>query len=418
MTSKTIKIRPPDFLLFFATISLVAIGIVMIFSASSVKSGTMSMFNYDPYYFLKRQIIWALTGLILMLLVIKLDLKILRHASPYILILSWIFLVLVLVPGIGIKINGARRWLGIGVFSIQPSEFAKLSLIFYMATFLAKRRKGLHGFWKDFLPALLIAIPGMALIEFEPDMGTAILLGVTTFAMLFLAGARLPHMGILLISIIPAVTAMIISKGYRFRRLLAFTNPWKDPEDSGYHIIQSLLALGAGGLLGVGLGRSRQKFFYLPEQHTDYIYAIIGEELGLIGGIIILALLLFLCYRAFKIFKDSPEFFSTLLAGGIASMFSFQTILNLGVVTNLLPPTGVPLPFLSFGGSSLVCNLIAVGLLLNISRTSCKSKMEESENYEKQNVDGNNRNKHIVPVKLIEYEKPYVEDPVGLKTPV
>lgn len=376
-TGASSKKRPPDFLLFLTVICLVAIGIVMIFSASSVTSAALPEFHHDPYYFLKRQAVWALAGMILMVFLIKVDVKILRRISPYLLLLSWVALALVLIPGVGIKVSGARRWLGMGGFSIQPSEFAKLAFILYLANFLVNRRTEARSFFKEFLPAILLTILSVLLIELEPDMGTALLIGITSLAVLFIAGSRISHiLGLLLFSL-PAVTALILSKGYRFKRLLAFMNPWKDPQDTGYHIIQSLLALGAGGVWGVGLGKSKQKFFYLPEQHTDYIYAIIGEELGLIGGIIILFLLFFLCYRAFKIFKEASDPFSSLLAGGIASMFSFQTLLNLGVVTNLLPPTGVPLPFLSFGGSSLVCNLMAVGILLNISRFTCKNRIEK-----------------------------------------
>lgn len=372
--------KSPDFFLFLITISLIFIGIVMIFSASSIKSARLPEFSFDPSYFLKRQTVWGIIGLVAMFVVMGLDLRVLKRLSPYFLILSWVALGLVLVPGIGTELGGARRWLSIGGISAQPSEFAKLALILYLANFLAVKRTGKKSFFEEFLPGVLVIVPSVVLIELEPDMGTAVLLGVTGLSMLFIAGARISYMIGISAAVFLGGIGMIFSKWYRLKRIFAFLDPWKDPQGSGYHIIQSLLALGAGGLWGVGLGKSKQKFFYLPEQHTDYIFAIIGEELGLVGSITILVLLFFLCYRAFKTFKNSQDIYFTLLSGGIASMFSVQILLNLGVVTNLLPPTGVPLPFLSFGGSSLICNLIAIGILLNISRHNPKHLMEKAVN--------------------------------------
>jgi cell division protein FtsW len=255
-----------------------------------------------------------------------------------------------------------------GPFSFQPAEAAKLAMALYLANFLANRGARLREFRRGVVPPLLITGLMFGLILAQPDLGSALSIGLVTFVMLFVGGARVTHLvGLVLIGI-PGVLAAILGEEYRRRRLLAFLDPWADPQGAGFHIIQSLLALGSGGLLGVGLGNSRQKFFYLPERHTDFIFSILGEELGLIGTGAVVVLFALFAYRGFRVARRAPDQFSSLLAAGITTMVVLQAVLNIGVTTGVLPITGVPLPFLSFGGSSLLFTMIASGMLLNISQ--------------------------------------------------
>lgn len=353
--------------LLFFTFCLVSIGIVMVFSASSVTASTSKYFNFDAFYFLKKQLIWAVLGTIGMAYAYKVNLINLRKYSILGIIFSLVLLALVLVPNIGIEVNGAKRWLGLGPFTIQPAEFAKIFFIFYLADLSARRKEKLRDF-KGLLPALVILGLLFILIEKEPDLGTSLVLAAAFMGIIFLSGTKfttifsITSIGFLIIAL------SILHESYRLKRMMAFINPWMDPSDTGYHTIQSLIAIGSGGILGLGLGQSRQKFFYLPEQHTDYIFAIIGEELGLIGTVLIVTLFVCLIYRGFKIAISAHHPFLRILGGGLIFMIGFQAFLNLSVVLALLPPTGIPLPFISFGGSSLFSTLIAIGILLNISK--------------------------------------------------
>ncbi|MHB8926951.1 MAG: stage V sporulation protein E [Bacillota bacterium] len=359
--------QSPDFVIFAVVMTLLAIGLVMVFSASSVKA---EMQFKDAMYFLKRQLGWAVLGLISMLFLMNLDYWHLRRYATPIVVFSFLLLVIVLIPGIGREINGARRWVGYGAYAIQPSEMAKLTIVIYLAHLLTRQGGRVQEFWRGVIPVLAVLGAAGILIMGEPDLGTSVALAGTVFMMLFVAGARPTHLAGLAFSAVPVLAAAIFSADYRRRRFFAFLNPWADPSDTGYHIIQALYALGSGGLFGVGLGRSRQKLFYLPEGHTDFIFAILCEELGFIGAVAVLLLFFVLIWRGYKVAISAPDAFSAVLAAGLTTMIALQVIINIGVVTASLPITGIPLPFISSGGSSLVFTMMGVGVLLNISKYS------------------------------------------------
>ncbi len=356
---------PPDTMLFAAVAALVGIGLVMIFSASSA---TAYAEHNDVAYYAKRQFVWLVVGLAIAFFAYRMDYHKLKAAAPYLLAGSVLSLVLVLVPHVGYVVNGARRWIGFSALEFQPSEFAKLSIVIYLAAMLANRgdriRTLVKGLFPLCIPVFLIAV----LIMKEPDMGTASLIVMISFAMFFAAGARLPHLAAILLATAPPAILAIIASPYQRARVFVFLNPWKDPENTGFHIVQSLLAIGSGGLFGVGLGASRAKYFYLPEQYTDFIFSVIGEELGLIGALAVVVLFLVFAYRAVKVAIAAPDRFGFFLVIGSMAVIVIQAFVNIGVVTSSWPVTGVPLPFISFGGSSLIVNLIAVAFIMNVGR--------------------------------------------------
>jgi cell division protein FtsW len=359
------KTKSPDFIIFFSIITLLGIGIVMVFSASSVSA--LVHFN-DSYYFLKRQLIWAIAGLAVMIFFMQLDYHIWRKWAKPAFYLTLVTLVLVLVPGIGKVVNGARRWIDFRVFALQPSEIAKLAMVLYMGETLTRQQDRITNFTKGMLPHLVILGIVFGLILMEPDMGTALAIGGTVFLMFFASGAKISHLSSLVGLSICGIVAAIIAAPYRMRRITAFMNPWDDPLDTGYHIIQSLYALGSGGLFGLGLGRSREKFLYLPEPHTDFIFAVLGEEMGFIGTVTVIALFFLFAWRGYKIAISAPDTFGSVLAAGLTTMISLQAMMNIAVVTASMPVTGIPLPFISYGGSALLFTMAGVGVLLNISR--------------------------------------------------
>ncbi|HTX56827.1 MAG TPA: putative lipid II flippase FtsW [Candidatus Acidoferrales bacterium] len=356
---------PPDTLLFFSVASLVAIGLVMIFSASSAVA---LLEHHDVAYYAKRQIVWLVVGSIVAYGTYRLDYHLLKKWAPYVLVFTVLSLLLVFVPHVGFAVNGARRWIGAGSITFQPSEFAKLGLVIYLAAMLATRGERIvslvHGLFPLCIPVVLIAV----LVLKEPDMGTASLIVMIAFALFFAAGARLTHLLAILLATTPAALLEVIANPYQRARVFAFLNPWKDPQNTGFHIVQSLLALGSGGLFGVGLGDSRAKFFYLPEQYTDFIFSILGEELGLIGALAVVILFIVFGYRAIRIAITAPDRFGFFLTIGCMAIVVIQAFVNIGVVTSSWPVTGVPLPFISFGGSSLIVNLVAVALIANVGR--------------------------------------------------
>lgn len=378
------KSRSPDLILLLVVFLLVSMGIVMVYSASSVTASSSHDFGNDPAYFLKKQVLWALLGVGAMFIAYRARLSSIRKWAPALLTVAVALLALVLIPAVGQESGGARRWLLLGGIALQPAELAKLALLIFFAASLspcqsasergtAGPRKPVSDFWKGLVPNLLVMALVLILVDLEPDLGTATVIAGSSLVVLFLAGAKPAHLFALIGITLPFVAMRIMHEGYRLKRLLAFANPWSDPTGAGYHIIQSLLALGSGRLLGLGLGHSRQKFFYLPECSTDYIFSIIGEELGFAGASAFLILFGVLIYRGFKIAMRAPDRFSMLLASGITVMLGLQAVINIGVVANLLPPTGITLPFVSYGGSSLFFSLLGIGLLLNVSRL-CDSK--------------------------------------------
>lgn len=357
--------RKPDTALLVVTGLLVATGAVMVFSASSAAAFTQ---YHDSTYFLKRELLWIAGGVGLAWLVTNLDYRLLRPLAPWLLGVAILLLVLVLMPHLGVARGGARRWFELGPFSFEPSEFAKLALVVFLAALFSSREHGARSFTKTGFWAILCVGVCFALVVREPDLGTATLFLITAFIMLFLAGARPLHLLIEVAITIPAILAFIYSSAYRRDRFTAFLDPWRDPQGTGYHIIHSLYALGSGGLFGLGLGASRLKFGYLPEQYTDFIYAIIGEELGFIGSATVIVLFLFLAYRGVRIAMKAEDRFGFYLAMGVTTAIVTQALVNIGVVTSSFPVTGVPLPFISYGGTSFVISLLGVGLLASVSR--------------------------------------------------
>lgn len=353
----------PDLILFLAVISLVSLGLIMVFSASSVM-GLSETGN--PYFYVQRQAILAVLGLVVLFVLMKVDYHIFMPLALPGLFLSFGLLVLVLFIGTGS--GGVHRWIRLPGFNFQPSELAKLIMVNYVAVYLANKREGARKFFTGLLPILVITGLQFFLIMLEPDFGTGVALVFSVLVVLFAGGAHLGQLVGMGVLATPVLVYLLFQKEYRAKRIFAFLDPWADPTDTGWNVIQSLLAIGSGGLFGVGLGRSRQKFSYLPEHHTDFIFAILCEELGFLGGALVLFLFFVLAWRGLRIAMRAPDLYGTLLAIGITSMIAFQALINIGVVTGSMPVTGIPLPFISHGGSSLLISLTGVGILLNISR--------------------------------------------------
>ncbi|GAJ38736.1 stage V sporulation protein E [Saccharococcus caldoxylosilyticus] len=359
------KKSTPDFLLIILTFFLLAIGLIMVYSASAVWAEYKF---HDSFFFAKRQLLFAGVGVIAMFFIMNIDYWTWRDWSKALLIICFVLLVLVLIPGIGMVRNGSRSWIGVGAFSIQPSEFTKLAMIAFLAKYLSENQKNITSFKRGLLPALALVFAAFGMIMLQPDLGTGTVMVGTCIAMIFVAGARISHFIGLGVLGLAGFAALILSAPYRIKRITSFLNPWEDPLGSGFQIIQSLYAIGPGGLFGLGLGQSRQKFFYLPEPQTDFIFAILAEELGFIGGSLVLLLFSLLLWRGVRIALGAPDLYGSFLAIGIISMVAIQVMINIGVVTGLMPVTGITLPFLSYGGSSLTLMLMAIGVLLNISK--------------------------------------------------
>lgn len=352
----------PDIFIFAAVIALLVIGLVVLASASSV---TGLIEHGDAYWFLKRQLVFATLGVAAMVLLMRIDYRFMRLVTPPLLVIA--FALLVIVLAVGQEISGAKRWIGLGLFNLQPSEVSKLALVSYLAAYITNKRERIRRLYPDFLVPLAVIGIIAGLILLEPDFGTTVVVALTGLVVLFAGGAHLGHMLLVVTAALPVGWFLISTEEYRVRRLTAFLDPWADKMDSGWNIIQSLLAIGSGGLFGLGLGEGRQKYLYLPEQHTDFIFAILGEELGFVGASAVLFLFAVIAWRGWRAALQAPDTFGCMLAVGITAMIVLQALLNIGVVTGSLPTTGITLPFISFGGSSLVITLASVGILLNIS---------------------------------------------------
>lgn len=355
----------PDMWLFGAAVGLLSAGVVMVYSASAIVAADRF---HDPYFFLKKQLFWALLGAGGLWLALRFDYRRLERVVLPVLLVAGCLLVLVLVPPIGQAINGTRRWIRLGSVSFQPVELAKLALVLYLAAFLSRKQEDLADFRRGVLPPLAVAGGFAALVFAQPDLGNCLTLVALTFALLFLAGGRVRHLALVLAPAAPLLALAIWAAPYRLRRITAFVDPWSDPRGGGFQIIQSWLALGNGGWLGQGIGASKQKLFYLPESHTDFIFAIVGEELGFLGATAVVALFAIFVWRGLRIGLRAPDPFGAYLALGITVLVATQTLVNLGVVTGLLPTKGLPLPFISFGGSALLVTMLSTGVLLNISQ--------------------------------------------------
>jgi cell division protein FtsW len=347
-------------------LGLVVLGLLIVYS-SSFALGLLA-FN-DANYFVARQALWAVIGTGLLVTFMRIDYRLLRPVSPLLMLGSIVLLTAVLVPGLGLERNGAQRWISLGPLPpLQPSEFAKLALIIYVSAWLAGKGRYVQDLALGFVPFVIMVGLVAGLILLEPDTGTAAVVILTTVTLFFVAGASMKHLGALVS--IGAVTALLLvaTSPYRAERLFAFINPHEDPGGIGFHTLQLLIALGSGGIGGLGLGASRQKFFYIPNAHTDGVFAIVGEELGFIGAMGVIILFAVLIYRGFRVIFRTRDEFGFLLATGIVSWIAFQALINVGGITRAVPMTGIPMPFLSYGGSALAALLAAIGILLNISR--------------------------------------------------
>ena len=353
--------------LLVATLLLLGLGLVLVFSASA----NMSEERYgSAYLFVRKQIIWDLMGLVALVACMRLDYHWWQKASRVLLAAAFILLAAVLV--IGPVVKGARRWIPLGFMNIQPSEVAKLAIIVWLADFLDRHRSQIQDLRKGFLPPLIMLGLLCGLILKEPDLGTPMLLGVTGLILMFLAGARSLHILGMIGLCLPPLYYELFHVGYRYRRLVSFLNPWADASGTGYQLTQSLLAFGSGGLLGKGLGASQLKLLSLPDPHTDFIFPVIGEELGFLGAVTVILTFVFWGLRGWQVARRAPDLFGQLLAAGISCWVLIQATINMGVSCGLLPTKGLPLPFVSFGGSSLIITLCAVGILLNISGQSSR----------------------------------------------
>jgi len=344
---------------------LLIVGILMVYSASNAVSREH---RGDSYYFFRMQIVWCLIGLAAMVGTAFFNYQNYQRFAWLLLIVSGFLLLLVYVPGIGVRIGGGTRWIKVAKLSFQPVELAKLALVIYTAQFLTQKSDYVRSFKRGVLPSLMVLLAFLALIHGQPDFGSVVIIGFIVFAMLFVGGARVHQM--LLIATLAGLLICyeIWREPYRLKRWITFLDPWKDPEGSGYHIIQSFYALGSGGILGTGLGAGMQKLHYLPAPHNDFIFAVVGEELGFVGSVFIILLFMVVVWRGIRISIRTQDRFGSLLAFGIASLIGIQAIVNIGVVTGTLPTKGLTLPFISFGGSSMLVSLASIGILLSISR--------------------------------------------------
>jgi len=356
--------RLPDLTLLFIVLMLLLTGLIMVYSSSFV----WAEYKYaDSLFYVKRQLLFASVGIVGMFFIYLVPYTVWRKYVKVILVICFLLLILVLVPGIGIVRGGAQSWIGVGAFSIQPSEFMKLGLILYLANYLTVHHKKITTFTKGFLFPISFIFLIFAFIMLQPDFGTGVVLVATCVLMIFTAGARFIYFIYLTILGVVGFTFLILSAPYRISRITAYLNPWDDPLGDGFQIIQSLYAVGPGKLMGVGFKKSLQKYFYLPEPQTDFIFAIIGEEFGFIGGTVVILLFVLLCLRGIQVALNIVDPFGRYVAFGIITMITIQVMINISVVIGLIPVTGITLPFLSYGGSSLTLTLCSIGILLNIS---------------------------------------------------
>src|SRR5688572_5239893 len=361
----------PSYALLLAVMALTAIGIVMVYSASSVRS---YFSEADPAAQGLEQLVWAGIGIVGLVVAMRLDFRHLRYLAIPIYVITAALLVAVLIPGVGAEINGSRRWIVVpGVGSLQPAEFAKLAVVLYLAHWLDRRGKEARTLWNGLVPFALLIAPGFVLIAMEPDLGTAGVYVIAAGSVFFMAGANLFYIGAIGSAVLGAAWLMVTSTSYQLERVETFLDPFRDPLGAGYNAVQALFALALGGITGVGLGESKQKYLYLPAPSTDFIFAIIGEEWGLVGTLTVLSLFVVVAYQGYRIAITAPDTFSGLVACGITTWLVVQACINLAVVTALMPVTGIPLPFISAGGSALTINLAAIGILLSISRETTQT---------------------------------------------
>lgn len=364
-------IKNLNFMLVFVVLILCILGAVFVYSASMY---TAKVQYNDQYYFLTKQIIGIVLGFVFMLIFACIDYHVLQKYKWIILIVSVVLLGLVFIPFLGVENYGAKRWIGLFGITIQPSEIAKFAFVIFTASYLSNNYQKIHKF-KTLLPVLAVGIIFCALIILEPNMSITMVVAITMIIMLFVGGMRIKHFVSIGVPAMAIVPALIVLEPYRLKRLMAFINPWENPKGEGYQLIQSLYSLAEGGVFGVGLFNSRQKYMFLPFAESDFIFSIIGEETGFFGCFVVIALFAILFYLGIKIAKNAPDRFGSYLATGIISVIIVQVLINVAVVTGSMPPTGVPLPFMSAGSTALVVFMSAIGVVLNVDRQSRKSKI-------------------------------------------
>ncbi len=362
-----LRVGSVDRTVLFVTYALAAIGLIIVFSASGVMAET----HYgDSMFFLKRQGLWLLLGMAALHWVSQWEYGTWKTLTPYVLGATLVLLILVLIPMLGTQVNGSRRWLRAAWLSVQPGELAKLSVVLYLASFLVRKEREILHFGRGVVPPVLVVGMLAGLVLLEPDMGTAVVMVILLLGLLFVGGARLPSLVGLAGILLGLAYLLIVQSEYRRRRWLNFLDPWQDPSDAGFQLTQSFVALGNGGLFGVGLGEGRQKLFFLPEAHSDFVLALVGEELGFVGTGSLIGLFVVLIVRGFHIAGRAPDAFGRHLAYGVTLLLGVQVVINMGVVSGLLPTKGLTLPLVSYGGSSLLVTLVAIGILLSVSRSA------------------------------------------------
>ncbi len=363
------KIKNDLFILLAIITTLIIIGFIFVYSSSSIYA--LEKFK-SPHYFIKKQFLGLFIGSLGLISATLIPLKIIKKLSPFILLITFFMTALTKLPLFALKIHGSSRWLNIFGFSFQPSEALKFALIVYVAYFLEKRKNILNSFSRTYLPLLFILLVTSILLLLQPDFGMTVTVFSTCFILFFIAQLKSKHLLTTFYMIIPAGIALILFKPYRLKRILTFLNPWADPQGSGFQIIQSLIAIGSGGLWGVGISHSKQKFFYLPMQHTDFIFSIIAEETGFVGSTFLIILFCSFLYFGLALSLQFTNLFDSIATSGFIIIVSLQATMNLAVATGLAPTKGVGLPFISYGNSSLICNLIMTGLIINIAQKNRK----------------------------------------------
>ncbi|MBI5561060.1 MAG: putative lipid II flippase FtsW [Deltaproteobacteria bacterium] len=350
-------------ILIILTLAFLSAGVVMVYSTSFIVA--MQKFG-DEYFFLRKHILYTLIGAVLFAVSSRIPYPIYKKAAYPILMLSLAMLLLVLIPGLGREAGGARRWLRMGPVTFQPSEFAKLAVVIFLAYSLEEKKEKIKSFSFGFLPNILIPGLVIALIMAEPDFGSAVTLFILVYIMNFIGGVRVRHLLGIFVLMLPALYLVVTRFSYMVNRILVFLDPWRDPTGKGWQMVQSFLAFGSGGVWGVGLGQGHQKLFYLPEAHTDFIFSVIGEELGLVGVVGVIVLYIMFLASGIKVAREAKDLHGVYLALGLTLMITLQALINMAVVLGILPPKGLPLPFISYGGSSLVASMLSVGIILNI----------------------------------------------------
>ena len=360
-----------DVRLLFPVLFLVGIGIVMVYSASSAIA--LKKFGSD-YYFLQKQALFSLMGIIVLVVCRHIPLKLIRSLTYPLLILSLVSLAAIHLSDFGFSAGGSARWLRFGSLNFQPSEFARFALVFYLAYSMSKKKDELKDFYIGFLPHIIVLVLFTALILLQPDFGSAVILWCITWIMLFVGGVRITHLISPLLIILPVAYFYMVNAPYRLRRIMSFWDPWQYPTDEGYQIIHSLMAFGTGGIWGAGIGKGYQKLFYLPEPHTDFIFSVIAEEVGLLGILVVIGLYSLIVWIGIGIARNCKDSFGSFLAIGLTASLGLQSCVNMGVALGLLPTKGLTLPFLSYGGTSLLFNMASIGILMNIGATNSKVK--------------------------------------------